>query len=135
MDADALAADLIADEGLRLKPYEDTLGVLTIGVGRNLRDVGITEAEARYLLKNDISRVAGDLDRELSWWRGRPDHVQLAIANMCFQLGIHGLLGFKKMLACLSAGDYAGAVTNALDSAWATQTPERAKRVTGMFLP
>lgn len=133
MNADALAEQLIKDEGLRLKPYADTLGVETIGVGRNLRDVGISEDEARYLLKNDILRVAAELDREISWWRGRPEHVQQAMANMCFQLGVHGLLGFKRTLACLQAGDYAGAKEAALDSAWARQTPNRAASVTAGF--
>lgn len=135
MDADALAQDLIRDEGLRLKPYFDSLGIETLGIGRNLRDVGITEDEARYLLKNDILRVAAQLDANVSWWRGRPDHVQRAIANMCFQLGIRGLMGFKNMLSCLQAGDYAGATREALDSTWAQQTPNRAAHVTALFTP
>ena len=56
MDLDALKAQLTRHEGLRLKPYRDTLGHLTIGVGRNLSEVGISEAEAIALLDADIQR-------------------------------------------------------------------------------
>ena len=124
----SLRDDLIREEGLRLKPYKDTLGVLTIGVGRNLEHVGITEAEAMALLDNDIARVYADLDRELSWWRGRPDEVKDALANATFQLGINGIMGFKRMLAALHAGDYETAATEAIDSKWYQQTPTRVER-------
>lgn len=131
----SLREDLIRDEGLRLKAYQCTAGKTTIGVGRNLDDVGITEREAMALLDNDLIRVSAQLDKELPWWKSRSQSTQDAMANMCFQLGLHGLLGFKSMLSCLQAGDYEGARRHALDSAWAKQTPERAKRVTEMFIP
>lgn len=133
MNIDDLKADLLRDEGMRLKPYLDTVGVETIGVGRNLRDVGITEEEALYLLGNDIAKITARLDAELPWWKSRSEPVQRAMANMCFQLGLNGLLAFKRMLACLQAGDYAGATREALDSAWAKQTPNRAAHVTALF--
>lgn len=130
-----LKAQLIAHEGLKLKAYKCTAGKNTIGVGRNLDDVGISQQEAMDLLDHDIDGVFAQLDRELPWWKSRPEGVQRAMADMCFQLGIKGLLDFKKMLACLQAGDYAGAKINALDSAWARQTPNRAVAVTDLFKP
>ena len=131
-----LRAELIADEGVRLKPYKCTAGRTTIGIGRNLDDVGISKEEALRLLDADIDRVFADLDRELPWWRSRPESTQRAMSNMCFQLGINGLLEFKRMLACLHAGDYEGAKRHGLDSKWAREdSPERAKRVTEMFQP
>lgn len=60
---DDIILDLKLDEGLRLKPYRDTVGKLTIGIGRNLDDVGISEAEAEYLLSNDLDRTISDLDK------------------------------------------------------------------------
>lgn len=134
MNAALLKTELIGDEGLRLKLYPDTRGIPTLGVGRNVQDVGISTDEAMYLLVNDINRVTSELTKELPWWITRPEPVQRAMANMCFQLGLAGLLGFGKTLACLQAGDFEGARTHALDSAWAKQTPERAKRVTDMFV-
>lgn len=153
---DQLREDLIRDEGVKEGCYLCTAGKHTVGVGRNLDDVGLrpdeqkalgctaqdiisgkvklTGAQIDLLLDNDITRVFNDLDRELPWWRGRPDDVQRGLANMCFQLGIGGLLKFKNMLSCLHAGDYEGARKNALDSKWAkSDSPKRAERVTALF--
>ena len=69
MDYEKLKLQLIKHEGLRLKPYRDSVGILSIGVGRNLDDVGISEDEAMVLLGNDIIGVFDDLDRECQWWR------------------------------------------------------------------
>lgn len=132
MDREALKSDLIRDEGVVLYAYEDHLGYQTIGCGRLIdrrRGGGITMDEAMHLLGNDIERVEAELDRRISWWRGLSASRQRALANMAFQLGVNGLLGFRKMLAALRAGDYEKAASEALDSAWAAQTPQRAERV------
>ena len=131
----SLADDLILDEGLRLKPYKDTVGKTTIGVGRNLDDVGISEEEARQLLANDIANVEAGLDHELPWWRSQPEPVQRAIGNMAFQLGISGLLQFKNMLQALESGNYEGATQAALASTCAKEVPDRAVRITALFTP
>lgn len=130
---EGLREDLIAEEGIRLKPYLCPAGKLTLGVGRNLDDVGITEDEAMAMLDNDIERVKGQLAKALPWLETKSPDVQRAIANMTFQMGIGALLKFKKMLAALQARDYNAARREALDSAWAKQTPQRAKRVTDLF--
>lgn len=126
--------DLIRDEGIRLKPYKDSLGVLTLGIGRNLDDVGISEEEALRLLDNDIVKAEKELDRVESWWRSRPECVQRGLLNMCFNLGISRLSGFKKMLAALHAGDFDTAAAEALKSQWADQVGERAVRIANLFL-
>ncbi len=66
---DVLTARLIRYEGLRLKPYRDTAGHLTIGVGRNLDGAGVDRAEAMLLLKNDIAAARADMDVRWPWWR------------------------------------------------------------------
>lgn len=132
MDIIALKDDLIRDEGFRSAAYRDTLGYWTIGVGRLIderRGGGITQEEARYLLGNDIARITSELDRRLPWWNGLPEPKQRALCNMAFQMGVNGLLGFRKMLAALKAGEWEKAATEALDSSWAWQTPERAERI------
>ena len=93
-----LVADLIRDEGLALKPYVDSVGKTTIGVGRNLDDVGITEAEAISLLNYDIDRAISDAHRALPSFGDAPEPVQRALVNMAFNLGLPRLRGFKKML-------------------------------------
>lgn len=120
--------DLIRDEGVALRPYKDTVGKLTLGVGRNLDDVGITEEEAVYLLANDLKRVEADLDRDFAWWRGRPDGVQRVLQNLCFQLGSSGLSGFKRFLAAVNAGDYQTAIFELKSSQLAQQAPARIER-------
>ena len=130
---EGLREDLIADEGIRLKPYLCPAGKTTIGVGRNLDDVGITEDEAMEMLENDIERVKAQLAKALPWLETKPQGVQRAMGNMTFQMGLGAVLKFKKMLAALQARDYNAARREALDSAWAKQTPQRAKRVTDLF--
>lgn len=127
-----LIEQLRRDEGEVLHAYTDTLGFLTIGVGRLIdrrRGGGISKDEAAYLLNNDIARVDAELRSKLSWF-GQLDEVrQAALINMGFQLGVAGLLEFTRSLACIRDGRFAEAETHLLASKWATQTPARAKRV------
>ena len=129
-------ADLIREEGFRASAYTDSEGYWTIGIGK-LIDArlggGITEIEAAGLLNNDLDRIDAELDKALPWWRTQPDNVQRALSQMCYQLGLTRLLGFKKMLEALEIGDYELAKIEGLDSQWAKQTPDRAKRVTALF--
>ena len=124
-----LLEDLMRDEGVVLKPYRDSVGKITIGVGRNLEDVGITQSEAIYLLTNDLAGVEKDLDRNAAWWRDMSVGRQRALANMCFNLGWPRLKEFRMMLAAMESEDWEAAATEALDSRWAKQVGERANRV------
>jgi len=133
MDPDLMKRELVRDEGLRLKPYRCTAGRLTIGVGRNLDDVGITAEEADYLLENDLGRAMADLDRALPWWRGLSEARQRALVNMAFNVGLSRLLGFKAMLAALQRGDWNEAAAEALASRWADQVGARAVRIAEMM--
>lgn len=129
MNNEKLIDELVRDEGLRLKPYQDSRGVLTIGIGRNLRDVGISREEAYHLVNNDVEGVVGDLDRSLPWWNTLNEVRQRAIVNMAFNLGVPGLLAFRKTLSLLEAGDFEGAATEMLCSDWAKQVGPRAQRL------
>jgi lysozyme len=128
-DPRLLQQDLIRDEGLHLKPYRDTAGKLTIGVGRNLDDVGVTRDEALMLLANDIAALPGALDRALPWWRGLDEPRARSLANMAFNLGASRLLEFRRMLGALRAGDYETAAREAMNSKWAAQVGQRANRI------
>ena len=133
MDAERLLKDLMRDEGVRLKVYRCPAGRLTIGVGRNLQDVGISSMEAVDLLGNDIARVISELNAALPWWRGVPEPGQRALANMAFNLGLTRLMEFQRMIAALRAGDYEAAAAEALDSKWAEQVGARAERIALLF--
>jgi len=133
MNRQKLIEHLEREEGKLSKPYKDTVNKLSIGVGRNLDDVGLSDDEIMYLLGNDITRVERQLDVNLTWWRGMCDARQVALASMCFQLGITVLLAFKKSFQFLRNGQYELAANEALDSRWGKQVPARAKRVTEMI--
>lgn len=127
-----LEKELARDEGLRLKPYLDTVGKLTIGYGRNLDDNGISEGEALFMLRNDIATSRRELSA-YTWFRQLDESRQGAIINMHFNLGLPRLLTFRKMIAALDRGDYERAADEALDSRWASQVGERAVRIANIL--
>jgi len=129
MNRDRLKKALVRHEGLRLKPYTCTANKLTIGVGRNIQDNGISEAEAMLLLENDIDAIVRDLNRALPWWQQLDEARREVLANMVFNMGIGTVLTFKNTLAAVRAGDYKKAAALMLQSKWATQVGNRAKEL------
>ncbi len=146
MNEELLKQELRADEGERLIAYKDHLGYFTIGVGHlidpmrganpapfgiDLRHgTPITRAQSALLLDQDIKAKAAGLDAVAPWWRSLSDNRQRVIMNLAFQLGVAGLMGFKKAMAAMKAGDYKRAAAELADSKWAKQdTPARAKRL------
>jgi lysozyme len=133
MNLQELKTQLVRHEGMVLKVYRDSIGIPTIGVGRNLQDVGVTEAEALMLLDHDILGVLDDLDRECQWWRQLSETRQLVLADMCFNLGIVRLKGFRNALQAAQDGRYEDAAREMLDSRWAKQVGPRAVNLAQMM--
>lgn len=129
MTRSALLAMLEQDEGLKLKPYRDTVGKLSIGCGRNLDDVGITTEEARYLLENDVGRAESDLDRNIPWWRELSEKRRHVLVSLVFNMGWPRLSGFVKFLAALKRNDWPGAAMEMRDSRWFQQVKGRGERL------
>lgn len=125
-DRAALEARLTEEEGYRSKPYFDTRGQLTVGVGHNLTAKGLPPSIIQALLDYDVSEVEAQLDQAIPWWRTLDAARQNILMDMGFQLGVSGLLQFKALLGCLQDGDWAGAKAAMLDSLWAKETPARA---------
>ncbi len=123
---------LVEDEGEVLHVYPDGLGFLTLGVGRLVdqrRGGGITKAESRFLLANDISRVEYECDEAFGDWLTRLDDVRAAVIySLCFQLGLDGLKNFVHFLAACKAGDWRLAQSSLMASKLAKQVPERTRR-------
>jgi lysozyme len=120
-------------EGVRLKPYRDTVGKLTIGIGRNLDDRGITEVEADLLLEHDLDDVWLALIAAKPWIARLDEVRQAVLIDMGVNLGVAGLLKFKQTLAAIERGDYETAAVQMLDSKWATQVGRRAQRLARMM--
>lgn len=117
---------LIDQENIELKPYFDTQDRLTIGVGRNLEDVGISESEARMLLDNDIKRACLETDKAFPWMANLTPARQVVILSMAFNLGVTKLLEFKNMISAINKGDFNKASDEMLGSVWAIQVKRRA---------
>ncbi|MCK9158783.1 MAG: lysozyme [Candidatus Cloacimonetes bacterium] len=107
---------------LRLKPYRCTAGKLTIVIGRNLDDCGISQSEDYVMLINDIMNCEKQLQSKIpDIYNGLDEVRKSVLLNMCFNLGINGLLGFKNTLAFVKVGDWERAANNMLVSKWAKQ--------------
>jgi len=108
-------------EGLRLKPYKDTVGKTTIGYGRNLDDVGISHDEASMMFGNDVARAEEDCRNRFAWFAGLDPVRQDVIVNLVFNMGIGGVLGFKRMIAAIVAENWTQAAWELSNSAWRQQ--------------
>lgn len=127
-------------EGFRALPYRDLPGYWTIGYGHLLTKVTAmpyqealrlaggewTRGHAEDVLSDDLFAVYFDLRTRVSWFHELNEARQDALINMAFNLGVNGLMKFKKMWAALRAGDFDKAAHEALDSLWAKQVGARA---------
>jgi lysozyme len=131
-DREALRAQLIRHEGLRLSAYQDSLGYWTIGVGR-LIDArmggGLSNAEAMLLLDHDIDECVTDLTARFPWYEALDDVRQRAVTDLRFNLGAQGLNGFKQFLAAMGRADYEVAAVSLVRSKWYGQVGTRAERI------
>ena len=122
---DKLIKQLKKHEGLELKPYKCTSNKLTIGIGRNLEDVGISEIEAEYLLMNDLDTYM-TAAKTYDWYNGLNDARKAVIVSMLFNMGQTNFNKFLKMKQALDVGNHAEAGKQMLDSRWAKQVKGRA---------
>jgi lysozyme len=114
-------AQLKAFEGLRLKPYTDTTGHLSIGWGRNLDSRGISHEEATILLTTDLNIAESQARDNFPWIEGLDPVRQDFIVMMIFNIGLARLKGFKNMLAAIEAHDWGKAGAELVDSTWSKQ--------------
>lgn len=143
-----LLENLKLDEGLRLKPYLCPAEKKTIGIGRNIEDVGftdeevtflgldqrniddgITEEEAIYLCRNDIERCHREAQRICTDFESHPDDIKRVLLNMLFNLGETRFRQFRKMIAAIEKRNYSEAADEAKNSRWYNQVGDRAGRI------
>jgi len=122
-------------EGVETHCYKDHLGLETIGVGRCIAEgsLGLSDDEIDYLLDNDIVRCIKELTRSLPWFSSLDEVRKEALIDLCFNLGLTRLLGFKKALAAVEVSDWDTAKVELLDSRWATQVGNRAQEIAEMI--
>ncbi len=125
---------LVQHESYKQFPYTDQTGHLTIAIGRNLTDRGISTTEAFYLLDDDILYFSSKLCHYLEFFNDLSEERQIALIDMAFNIGVQGLLGFNDMIAALQVHDYIKAHDAMLDSKWASQVGERATCLANIIL-
>jgi lysozyme len=128
-----ITAWLFIDEGEKLKLYKDSVGIFTIGIGHNIQEKGISPATSRFIFNEDIDGCEKELNRSLPWWSSKPENVKLVLLNMCFNIGISRLLGFKKTLQLIKDDKFNEAAIEMLDSAWSAQVGNRAIRLSKLL--
>lgn len=134
---DTLKTHLKLHEGVVPHAYADSLGYLTIGVGRLIdkrKGGGLSTDEIDYLLDNDIRRIVLELERQISFWGELSVNQRIGLCSMAFQMGVTGLLSFRLMLAALQRGDLIAVKAHAEDSRWWRQTPTRAAAVIELLM-
>lgn len=123
---------LSRDEGRVAHVYKDHLGYYTIGIGFMVdkrKGGGLRPEEMEFILNNRIRLIKAELARRLPWLNTLDEVRQGVLFNMAYQMGVEGLLGFKNTLAMIERKDYEAASRGMMNSLWARQTPQRAKRL------
>lgn len=127
-----LVDQIIRHEGLRLKPYEDSFGNLTIGVGRNLTANGISNKEAMQLLDHDLDEAVADLAM-FPWFLELDAVRQRVLVDLRFNLGPTRLRTFTRLLKALAVKDYQKASVSMRESAWFSQVKHRGVELVQMM--
>ena len=133
MDLTQVRKRLIEHEGIKLKPYHCTAGKLTIGVGRNLDDRGISQATATQMLEEDIEIVLDELKRALPFWEKLKWNYKEALVDLAFNMGVPRLMMFRRMLSAIEADEPDKAAEELLDSRYASQVGIRASNIAALL--
>ena len=148
-DRETMVERIAEHEGLVLEPYKDSLGISTIGIGRNLEGRGIddyelmhmnktldeiisdglTKEEAYYLCNNDLDIVEQELVKQKPLVMDLNEARQMCLVDMGFTLGIPRLMEFKRMWEAIEREDLEWAASEMLNSRWANQVGGRADRL------
>ena len=118
MDMKKIKELIISHEGLKFKPYRCTAGKLTIGVGRNIEDVGISKDEAMFMLNDDIETCIKDMVKLFPGWHQLSKNQQAVLINMRFNLGPNRFRKFKRMITAINDQNYNQAAREMIDSLW-----------------
>jgi len=139
MNIDKLREEIAADEGRRNAVYLCSMQKKTVGIGHLLTaddpewpmEVGDTISDERIdeLFDSDIAVTLDDCRIIFDDFEAFPEEAQLCLANMCYQLGRPTLNKFKKSIAYANEHKWGDLAEEILDSRWARQTPNRAKRI------
>ena len=135
VEIEKLKEELKQDEGYVEKIYRDSLGFLTCGWGHHLYlGSRINQTIAEEFLKMDIADAISDYYRfqKATGVKLDPRRARVII-NMLFNMGLPKVLGFKNMIKALKDKNYEKAAREMINSKWAIQVGDRAKRLANLM--
>ena len=124
-----LIENIKESEGFVKHVYDDSLGIPTIGYGFAIKDLDLDEDIASEILSRKIEKLINRVDGKFDWFNEANDKIKEVVVEMCYQLGLGGFSKFKKTISYFANKDYIKASVEMLDSKWATQTPNRANKL------
>ena len=124
-----LIENIKESEGFVEHVYNDSLGIPTIGFGFAIKDLILDEDIAEQILVRKVKKLVDRVDKKFDWFNLADDRVKEVIVEMCYQLGLAGFSKFKKTISYIEKKNYYEASKEMLDSKWAKQTPNRAKKL------
>lgn len=133
MDLEKVKKRLIVEEGKKHFPYRCSANKITIGVGRNLEDRGVSDITIDQMLDEDIDICVGELRQNLSWFDNAPSGIQDVLIDLAFNMGVPKLLTFVKTLELLRTSQYDKAADELLRSRYAATLPQRSGRNANMI--
>ena len=132
MTSDLLKAVKLS-EGFRDRVYKDTLGIDTIGYGFAIKDLVLDEDISEMILRRKLDSLIDRANKRFKFLKDLPIKAQDVIYEMCYQMEISGVSKFKKTLLYLENHEFKMASKEMLDSRWARQTPNRAKKLSDII--
>ena len=129
----SLIDNIKQSEGYKSTVYKCTEGYDTIGYGFAIKDLVLSEEISTMILIEKLDGIAERLSSH-EFYISSPDEIRDVLVEMAYQLGVNGLLKFKKTLRLIGGGKYQEASVEMLDSLWAKQTPNRAKHLSEVVL-
>ena len=119
--------------GKPLVPGDTIKGHPTIGYGLCLDTRGIPQEDAELLTTRYLVELERSLRVERPEFRNLSMTRQAVILDMAYNLGISGVLMFKKMWAEIGRAYFRAAADEMLDSKWAKQVGDRADRLASIM--
>ncbi len=126
---DILHAQLKIDEGVRSKPYVDSVGKVSIGIGRNLTDIGINRGEMALMFDNDLASAEKTARMLVPSFDSLSDVRKSVVMNMAFNMGYKSLATFVNTLRAIDERRWDAVVDGMKASKWARQVGQRADRL------
>lgn len=129
MNYELLREQLRRHEGYSKLPYQDIVGKVSIGIGRNLDDKGLSDAAIELCFKEDIDEAVADCQKMFAGWHSFPDMIQVVLCNMMFNMGYTRLSGFRQMRDAAMKHEWRRMADEMKDSKWYRQVGKRGEEL------